>query len=312
MKMKFHHQYKITLQLTKTLALLFAIALLYNCNYNKPALPDNSGYAIVNDHSLYYHKYGTGQPILVMHGGLGLDHHYLRSLDGLGNVAQLIYYDHLGNGQSAIPENWDTINFESLSRDAKNLMLALGHSKFILYGHSYGGFIAQEYATRYPETLTGLILSNATPNIKDYHAEMPSWATKDAISTFGQLFSAPMTSDKLWKDTWFKVLPLYWKDMDASLAEKVHNKTHYRADAWNRGLQLLGNFEMKGRLKQVNIPTLVLGGSHDFVTPIAGQNDIANELPNARMVEFKNSAHFPMFTEKSLYLTTIKNWITSH
>ncbi len=292
------------------IGVLTAMAVLYSCNNsNLSEFANDSGYATVNGNKLFYHQYGKGTPLLVMHGGLGLDHNYLRALDELGEVAQIVYYDHLGNGRSQAPEDWNQVNFDRLTKDAKDLMRKLGYDKFVLYGHSYGSFIAQEYAVRYPETLMGLILSNAAPNIKDYQPKMPEWATPQAIAGFGQLFAGPMTGDEQWKNTWRIALPLYWKDMDVNLANAIHHKTQYRADAWNRGLQLLGNFEMKNRLKAIAVPTLVLGGRYDFITPMHALRDIAAELPDVQLMEFKSSAHYPMITEKSLYFHTIKVWL---
>ena len=106
----------------------------------------------VNGADFYYQKHGSGTPILVMHGGLGLDHEYFRpTLDSWGDFAELIYFDHRGNGRSEAPADWESVTLASMADDADALRDALGLDKVILLGHSYGGFLALEYAQRYQE-----------------------------------------------------------------------------------------------------------------------------------------------------------------
>src|SRR4051794_5275320 len=110
--------------------------------------------AQVNGTELYYTTHGHGRPLLVMHGGLGLDHAYFRPwLDALGDVSELIYYDHRGNGKSARPTDWSGVTHATWADDADALREQLGHERITLYGHSYGGFLALEYALRHADHL---------------------------------------------------------------------------------------------------------------------------------------------------------------
>lgn len=69
----------------------------------------------LNGTDLFYLSVGQGTPCLVMHGGLGLDHTYLHPwLDPLGDIFQLIYYDHRGNGRSALPP-FETLTLEQFT-----------------------------------------------------------------------------------------------------------------------------------------------------------------------------------------------------
>ena len=70
---------------------------------------------------------------------------------------QLIYYDQRGNGRSGRPP-LDTLTFEQFCADAEALRIHLRYDRIALLGHSYGGFIALEYARRYPERVSHLIL----------------------------------------------------------------------------------------------------------------------------------------------------------
>src|SRR5215213_7024615 len=114
--------------------------------------------AHLNGTELFYIEVGEGTPCLMMHGGLGFDHTSLHPwFDPLSDVMRLVYYDHRANGRSGRPP-LKTLTFEWLCADADALREHLGFEEVTVLGHSYGGFIALEYALRYPERLGRLIL----------------------------------------------------------------------------------------------------------------------------------------------------------
>jgi proline iminopeptidase len=102
--------------------------------------------APINGTELFYVSVGEGLPCLVMHGGLGVDHSYLHPwLDPLGDMLHLIYYDHRRNGRSGRASK-ETMTHAQLAADADALRSHLGFARVAVMGHSYGGFIALEYA----------------------------------------------------------------------------------------------------------------------------------------------------------------------
>ena len=116
----------------------------------------------VHQTHLFYIRSGTGVPCLVMHGGLGLDHTYLRGLDIVSDVLHLVYYDHRHNGRSGRPP-LESVTHAQLADDAEGLRQYCGFGKVAVLGHSYGGFIALEYALRYPDSVSHLILLDTAP-----------------------------------------------------------------------------------------------------------------------------------------------------
>jgi proline iminopeptidase len=96
--------------------------------------------------------------LLMLHGGPGLDHaHFKDAFSALSDVAQVIFYDHRGNGRSEgdDPSAW---NLAQWGDDVKGLCDALGVVKPIVCGMSFGGFVAMSYATRHPPHPGKLIL----------------------------------------------------------------------------------------------------------------------------------------------------------
>ncbi len=264
--------------------------------------------ANVNGTSLFYQANGDGPALMLMHGGLGLDHTYfLPWFNQLADVAQVIYYDHRGHGRSE--RNYESFEYshQLLAEDAEALRAHLGHEKMILFGHSYGSFLAQEYAIRYPDRLAGLILANSTP-VLDYQPA-PS-GTDEQLAAFGAAFSGPMESDEAWGKTWSTIVPMYYKEYDAKIGDAIHASTQYAAAGWNAVGGMLGTFNTLEQLPKINVPTLVLTGRHDFITPpgpgAERQHDL---LPNSELIIFEDSAHFPFIEEEAAFFEAVRAWL---
>ncbi|NOR64374.1 MAG: alpha/beta fold hydrolase [Rhodobacteraceae bacterium] len=263
--------------------------------------------ATLNGAEIFYTIEGEGTPVMVMHGGLGLDHTYFRPyLDALENV-QIIYYDHLGNGRSEHPEDFSELTFERFVADAEALRQHLDLGKIILIGHSYGGFIAQEYAAAHPDALKGLVLANTVP-VFDYAPTLSG--TDEQMAALGAVFSRPMESDEDFQTNWNIISQMYYHNYDAEIGAELDMNTQYSYQAWNVANGLLATFNTLEKLPMIDVPTLVIGGRHDGITPVEpGTARIAGLLPQAEMVVFENSGHFPFIEEPALHLETLQNWI---
>jgi proline iminopeptidase len=270
--------------------------------------------AQLKDAQLYFERLGKGQPMLLMHGGLGLDHTYFRPwLDKLGDRVELIYYDHRGNGRSSRPANMESVTHDTWAADADALRGQLGFDKFILFGHSYGSFLAQEYALRFGSHLKGLILSDTAP-VLDYmpviQANAAARGTPDALAALGEVFGRAMKDDNDWRSLWKRILPLYFKRYDPAIGKLMDEATSYSAAAWNQvNANCLPKFNTVGKLAAITVPTLVLGGADDWITPADQIRRIRAELPNAEFVIFQESGHFPFIEETDKFVMAIRNWI---
>ena len=158
---------------------------------------------------LVYEVAGSGPTVVVLHGGLGLDHQYLRPMiDRWTTFARMVYFDHRGNGRSAVPDDWSSVTMETLVDDIDSIRTAAGVERMVLFGHSYGGFLALRYALRYPDHLDGLILASTAAHIRR-PPSIPGDAPAAAVEAFASLFRGPMASDDDWARTWTAAFPLY-------------------------------------------------------------------------------------------------------
>lgn len=270
--------------------------------------------ARVNGTELFYEAHGQGAPMLVMHGGLGLDHTYLRPwLDAVGDAAEVVYYDHRGNGRSARPERWEDVACEAWVEDADALRAHLRHERILLFAHSFGGFIAQEYALRHGDRLAGLILCCTAP-AQDYPevvAEgLGARATAEQGRLVGEAFSGQITDDRELERTFRALLPLYFHPSRTGPPPPLLDATSFSAGAFNRYLHCVPAFDTTGRLEEIRVPTLVLGGRGDWMFPPAqGPERLAAGIPGAELHVFEESAHVPFVEQPAEFAGVVRDWI---
>jgi len=191
--------------------------------------------AHINGTELFYVEVGEGAPCLMMHGGLGFDHTSLHPwFDPLSDVMRLLYYDHRVNGRSGRPP-LETLTFEHLCADADALREHLGFEEIAVLGFSYGGFVALEYALRYPQRLKRLILVDTAATF-DYAEEIEANARgKGATQEQLDALEAEVTDEATFRQQIETLLPLYWRRFDVDLGERILSSTVLSAEAAEAG-----------------------------------------------------------------------------
>lgn len=127
--------------------------------------------------------------VLLLHGGPGATHEYLEACDSFLPAAgvEYYYYDQLGSGfsdQPAEPSLWELDRFVDEVEQVRGA-LGLDRENFVLYGHSWGGILAIEYALRYQRHLRGLVISNGSP------ASCTTWQPRSRHTATGEAAPGP-------------------------------------------------------------------------------------------------------------------------
>jgi len=246
-----------------------------------------NGIAKVNGVDIYYETEGSGMPILLMHGGLGADHwgFHIGALPPLADSYKLIYYDHRGNGLSSGDPN--TVTFENLSKDAESLRQFLGLGKVVVYGHSYGGLIAQRYILDYPDSVAALILV----------ATAPRWGN----AFTGNLPPNLENRSCLSKNYYFSEEACLWSQKNDKTIAKFG--TPYACD------NELNSMNYIPRLNEIKVPTLILDGKYDFVFPLKDQEAMRDNIKNSQLVIFEYSGHSILDEEPELVQQTIRDFL---
>jgi pimeloyl-ACP methyl ester carboxylesterase len=168
----------------------------------------------------------------------------------------------------------------------------------VLLGCGLGGWMAAEFAVRYPKRLAGLVLVNASGlSIPDALAEDEFALTPPLLRPL--LFSDP--ESELARD-W---LP------DSEPPERAEPTLHARVAAARLAWQFPSSPKLRGRLARATVPTLVVCGAHDRLIPVSHARAYADGLPNARLVVMDDAAHYPDLEQPESFASEVSAFVSS-
>ncbi|MHC4433346.1 MAG: alpha/beta fold hydrolase [Planctomycetota bacterium] len=266
--------------------------------------------ANINGIDVFYHEVGAGIPCLVFHGLLGDHTHMHPWLDPLGNAMHLVYFDYRNFGRSSRPAI-ETLTFDQLCADADGLRAQLGFDKVALMGSSFGGCVELHYALNYPERVSHLLLMDTTPAFNYGTEIMANAQRKGATAEMMAVLEGPDPTDDADLQRQVKtILPLYFHKYNETIANRVVGNTVWSASGNNRCGELLANFNLTARLKDVHAPTLIIVGRDDYVTPPAQAEILHEHIPGSQLVVFEHSGHLPYVEESDVFFAAVRGWLS--
>jgi proline iminopeptidase len=265
-----------------------------------------------NGGSIFYKVIGRGYPLVLMHGGPGSDHTYLLSLKNLADSFTLVFYDHRCNGRSSGP-SLQSMNWENLTADAENLRKHLGHERWAVLGHSFGGMVALEYSLRHPESLSHLILLDSGVSSYWFRENAPLLLKErgfnaKTIDGAKRLFSGEIrTNEAFWIK--LRLLPAYYYGFNW-MKKPFTKRPKSNIEALIYGFNvLLANWDFISRLGNIKTPTLVAAGRDDFIFPPEHQAIIADKIPNSRLEIIEKAGHNTANERPIEVMRLVKNFI---
>jgi proline iminopeptidase len=267
---------------------------------------------------LFWTEEGSGPPFIVLHGGLGFDHTYLKhSFHVLADVMRLVYVDQRGNGRSErVP--LETITIAQLAADVDAFADAIGLERFGLIGHSYGGFVALEYATTYPGRVTHLICNDTSPGaFQPSEAELaarpdPSWITPEVENAMRFLTRPFPTDPEVMRAAFPEVAPVYMRGSTAPLLASTAGMIFEPSVSAHSMAVALPGWSVADKLDRITAATLVACGRYDLLTTPECSVRLASAIRDAELVWFENSAHFPELEEPDAFFGAIRDWLRRH
>ena len=253
--------------------------------------------------------------LIVMHGGPGFDHSAMRpDFDAFADIAQVLYFDHRGNGRSW-PSPATTWTLDQWGDDVRGLCDVLGIEKPIVFGQSFGGMVAQSYATRHPDHARAVIFSSTA-------ARMDLAASLDIFEKKGGP-EARARAERFWNegtdaqfDDYMKnVMPLYNTKPRAG-GEEARARAVMRREVYRHfslpGGELL-SMDFREALANVKCPAMVLGGAEDPITPPHLATEIASSLPRGAKLEiFDSCGHGAFRDDGARVFPVIRAFVAEH
>jgi proline iminopeptidase len=276
------------------------------------------GLLTLDDAQLFYEVVGEGEPIIVVHGGPGLDHSYLQpGLDVLATRNTLIYYDQRGTGRSSAALDSAVINIDTFVADIDALRQVLGYEQVSILAHSFGALIALEYAGRHPDYLKSLILMNPVEPGSRYQeqaaerqraARTPEDSTELAALRATEGFQArdPATLSAVYRVVFRQTLRNRDRIVDLDLELAATTAKNGSAVA---GLLVgsMGPIDWWDRLPDIDVPTLVLHGRWD-IPPVEMALSLAETFPVGTF-QVLDSGHFPYLEDRAGLLSAVSGFL---
>jgi proline iminopeptidase len=277
-----------------------------NISSNQP-LP-REGYVTAGNARLYYREVGRGQPIIVLHGGPDFNHNYLLpDMDRLSDSFRLIYYDQRGRGKSAANVQPEDVSIESEIDDLEIIRKYLRFETAAILGHSWGGLLALEYAIRHLHRLSHVILMNSAPVSHDDLMHFRRERRRKEPGNLEKLKALAATEQfeigDLETDAEYHRIHLQTALRQPEHLEKVVN--NLRLNFTSEGIRKAraiekrlyeetwesSQYNLLPKLRQLDIPTLVIHGDCDFI-PVICARHIAQAMPESHFVILEECGHF--------------------
>ena len=270
----------------------------------------------IRDVSLFVEIVGYGDPLLLMHGGPGLDHVSLTPFRQLADRHTLVFYDHRCNGRSTGAQT--SMTWDNLTADADALREELGFERWAVLGHSFGGHVALEYALRYPARVSRLVLLDTAGDAR--------WSQEKAAEVLAGRGYSPKTvaiarrfysgriAPKDFVRAAIRLMPAY--DHRFSLVRLAREmldggwRVKTNPEALIFGGQMTRGWSVMDRLGEIQVPTLVIAGHDDFLFPPESQALLAAGIPNAQLHIIERAGHNPQSERPAETLEAITEFMS--
>ncbi|WP_420583336.1 proline iminopeptidase-family hydrolase [Reichenbachiella sp.] len=266
--------------------------------------------------------------VLLLHGGPGGTHEFFDNFNGYlpKEEIEYIYYDQLESYFSDQPNDTSLWTIERYVEEVEQVRKALNLNKdnFYLYGQSWGGMLAMQYALKYQENLKGLIISNmvaSAPAYTKYANEVlgpqmdPEVLNEIKTMEANEEFDKPRYLELLMNHYYTEHIlrkPLSeWPQAVnvafAHLNPQVYTYMQGQSEFGMTKDATLSDWDVSGRLKELTVPTLMLGAKHDTMDP-EYMKWMAEEVQNGRSVT-TNGSHCSQFDDPETYFPALIQFI---
>jgi proline iminopeptidase len=267
--------------------------------------------------------------VLLLHGGPGATHEYLEAFDSYLPSAKIeyYYYDQLGSAYSDQPDEgslWELGRFVDEVEQVRRA-LALEPDSFVLYGQSWGGILAIEYALAHPDRLKGLVISNMMADVPAYNAYardvLKPAMDQEALREIEALEAAGETENPRYMQLLYEHhyvehilrMPLEEWPNPVQRAFAAINPAIYVSMQGPSELGIsedakLARWSRFEELASIEVPTLVIGARHDTMDP-AHLEEMARRLPRGRYLHCPQGSHLAMYDDQRTYFAGLVDFL---
>jgi len=261
--------------------------------------------------------------VLLLHGGPGMTHEIYECFDSYFPQANIeyYYYDQLGSYYSDQPDDLSLWELPRFVEEVEQVRIALGldSDNFYLYGQSWGGILAMEYALKYQDNLKGLIISNMVASIPDYMTysdevlapKLPADVLAE-IMTYekAENYSNPryleLVTEHYYTRHVIRMAPINrgFKHLNPDVYVTMQGPSEFGI----KGDARLKGWDVKDQLPSIKVPTLTIGATHDTMDP-EHMKWISETVQNGRFHLCPNGSHLSQFDDQKVFFKGLIKFI---
>lgn len=299
------------------LLLLVIVPLFEACDQSEI----RKGYESVNGTEIYYKRMGTGEPVIIVHGGPVLEHGYLTPyFKPLSDNFELIYFDQRLSGRSSADVDTSDVRLDTFVEDIEGLRRAFNLKTIHLIGHSWGAFLAMNYAIKYPTNLRSLVLLNSMPASSELW-EKEEQIIAQEISAEDSLQRQAILNSPLFRNNQpeaiEQLLILFFKNQfrDSSLADSlkfdIPDDYTTRGERFGNIMKDITEYDLHPELSKLKVPALLVYGSIEPAASMSGPR-LQKTLPHSDLVIIEESGHFPFVERPEIFIQELEDFLKSN
>ena len=263
--------------------------------------------------------------VLLLHGGPAMTHEYMQCFEPFFKEAQFEFYqyDQLGSYYSDQPKDsslWTTARFVE---EVEQVRKAIGAdaSNFFLLGNSWGGILAMEYALKYQKNLKGLIVANMMASAPEYGKYAEEVLAKqmdpkvlaevrqiEKSKDFGNPRYMELLMPHFYKQhicrlaKWPSPLDSAFKHANGEIYTMMQGPSEFGISG------RLARWDIKSRLHEISVPTLMIGAKHDTMDPKAMEWQ-SKAVQNGQFLYCPNGSHLSMWDDQAVFMSGVVKFI---
>jgi proline iminopeptidase len=287
--------------------------------------PDRTEEVAIGKHRVVTYSFGGGDNVvLLLNGGPGLPCDYLREAHSFlaDHGFRVVTFDQLGTGKSDRPTDETLWNITRYVEEVETIRTTLKLGKVHLLGHSWGGWLAIEYAVHHSDKLKTLLLEDTVADMPHLVSELERLRGALGSETVAMMQRHEAQGTINHPEYMAAITLLNYRHV--CRLEEWPAPVKRSLDDWNMGpyvtMQGPNEFLYTGNLKdwnrvpdlhKIKVPTLITCGQHDELTPACALR-MKQRLPNAEIKVFPNSSHMPFYEEPHAYYPALLDFLGRH
>jgi 3-oxoadipate enol-lactonase len=253
---------------------------------------------------LAFSEGGNGAVVVFMHGIGGNRRNWAEQMPYFAQKYHAVAWDARGYGDS--DDYPDVLRFPDFAADLHRLLDHLGVAQAHLVGLSMGGRIALDFYEQAPQRVRSLALVDTFPGYDDSF-------TPEAREKFIRLRKQPLLDGKEPRD----IAPTIAKTLVSSCAEPAHlqalidSMTALRKESYIKAIEAMTRYAPVADLTRVTVPTLVIVGDQDQLTPPKVAREMAAAIAGAELVVLRNAGHLSNIEQPALFNRVLDEFLSA-